>query len=144
VTCVECGAEMHTARVCQGCGAPLPPGVSPAPDRERAWSGVLTVADNADERLRLSRAVTAWVVGILNFFGVWFLIGAVATYLTQGSPSQAVGSYLPLWAASLIAVGCGSVPVTTVVIAVRRRRRRTGERRAIASDRPLSLPGTLE
>ncbi len=92
-----------------------------------------------------SRAVLAWIgAGLLNLVALFFGIGFVVAYITQGSPAQLGQDYIPLWACLFMAIICGSVPAVTVVFAARRFRGRVRQRRAAASDSRELLTDRLD
>lgn len=127
MTCVECGADMGPAELCQQCGAPAvvrPESAVTTPRMGGAW-------------------ITGIVAGSANFIALWLVIAFIAVYVTQNNPGEAEG-HVPLWAVLIVAILCGSVPVLTVVFSVRRLMRRARERRALSSATPVLLPETLD
>ena len=135
MTCVECGAEMGTARTCRRCGAPVPehlqdqaPVPAPGPVEAAEWPIVLRVL--------------SWIgVALLNLLALYYIVGSVITG-TEGSPAWGA-NYLPPWVCAVVGFTGAMVPACTVIVVVRRRRRRVRERRAIASDSPEPLPESL-
>jgi ribosomal protein L40E len=136
MTCVECGAEMGTARTCRRCGAPVlehPQDQAPVP------APALVEAAESPNVLR----GLAWIgVALLNLLALYYVIGSVVTG-TEGSPAWGA-NYLPPWACAVIGFTGAMVPACTVLVVVRRRRRRVRERRAIASDSPEPIPESLD
>ncbi len=135
MTCVECGADMGTSKLCQRCGAPVVVRPGGAPSTRTAGQTA-------------SKPSGAWITGIVagsaNFIALWLVIAFIAVYVTEGSPGEEGQGYVPLWAVLFVTILCGSVPVTTVVLSVRWLRRRLRERRVLASDAPVLLPETLD
>jgi len=130
VTCVECGTEVRTAKVCQRCGAPVVSRPAQRPEsRQPDRRNTSTVA----------RALGATLVVILNAVALVVTIGIVVGYLTQGSPTQLGTNYMPLWACVFIAVSFGSVPVITVAVWIHHLRGRARRRREPADGSPDAL-----
>jgi hypothetical protein len=133
VTCVVCGANMATAQVCRECGAwdAAPIGKVPA--------GSLA---GGRRRRSVARILGVTFVVILNVVALWLAIVFPAIYVTQASHAQLGADYVPLWAALVMAILCGSVPAITLVW-VGYRWRRARQRRMSGSDSPVLPPGCV-
>jgi len=132
--CVECGAEMGTARRCRKCGAPVPARPQDEAPRTR------TVSQRAAKWPKVL-LVLGWTVGVLlNLVALMVAIGFIVTAITEGSPAQEGPNYVPLWACAFIALTLSVVPAGSVLFLVRRRR----ERRAITSDSSEPLAESLD
>jgi hypothetical protein len=115
MTCVECGAEIGTARECRRCGAPVPK--PPQDDAPIPWPAAQQAANSPKVLVPL-----AWIgIVLLNLLAAYYVIGSVVVG-TEGNPSWGQ-NYLPPWACAVIAFTGAIVPACTVVVAVRRRRR---------------------
>ncbi len=124
MTCVECGAEMGTARRCRRCGAPVP---------ERPQEEAPGTRPGSQKAAKPYKALLAWTVGgLLNIVALWMAIGSVGTAIIDPN-------YVPLWTGAFIASMASIVPAVSVIILVKRRRKR----RAIATDSPELLPESL-
>jgi hypothetical protein len=117
MACVECGAKTGTAGRCRRCKAPVV---------ERITEVAPTGAAKPDSGRRVSSWVVRLLVGVVNLIALWFAVGFVSGYLTQGSPSQAGNDYMPLWACIFGATMFASVlPITVAIwIGIRRDRQR--------------------
>ena len=128
--CLECRAEIGSARICQRCSAPVleSPGDSPAP------------LPAAREAAKSSMSPLAWIgIALLNLLALYYAAASIVVGIVYGSPSQWGANNLPLWAVAAIGFTGAMVPACTVVIVVRRRRRRVREQTMARNSPQLPL-----
>jgi hypothetical protein len=136
MTCVECGAEMGTARDCSQCGAPVPehprhvaPGTRPAIQQAAKWEKAVVAFGQAVFILTSLLSLAVVIYAAVGFVGD----------IAEGSSAQDP-NYIPPWAYASWILICGVIPAVSVAILVRHLRKR----RAIAPGSPEPRPETLD
>jgi hypothetical protein len=136
MTCVECGADMGTARDCGQCGAPVPghlqhlaPGTPAAIGQEPKWAQAI-----------IAFGMAVFILCDLGSLAIviWSAVG-LADDMTGGSSAQDP-NYIPPLAYAIWILLCGVIPAVSVALWVGHLRKR----RAMAPDSPGPRPEILD